>query len=67
MALVVRNLPANAGDIREAGSIPGLDPRSPRGGHGNLLPYSSILAWRTAWTEEPGELQSIGSHRVGHD
>ena len=28
---------------------------------------SSILAWRIPWTEEPGELQSIGSHRVGHD
>ena len=29
--------------------------------------HSSILAWRTAWTEEPGELQSMGSQRVGHD
>ena len=28
---------------------------------------SSILAWRTPWTEEPGELQSMGSQRVGHD
>ena len=28
---------------------------------------SSILAWRLPWTEEPGGLQSIGSHRVGHD
>ena len=27
--------------------------------------YSSILAWRIAWTEEPGELQSMGSQRVG--
>ena len=26
-----------------------------------------ILAWRIPWTEEPGELQFIGSHRVGHD
>ena len=29
--------------------------------------HSSILAWRIPWTEEPGKLQSIGSHRVGHD
>ena len=28
---------------------------------------SSILAWRTLWTEEPGRLQSMGSQRVGHD
>ena len=29
--------------------------------------HSKILAWRISWTEEPGGLQSIGSHRVGHD
>ena len=29
--------------------------------------YSSILAWRSPWTEEPGRLQSIGLQRVGHD
>ena len=29
--------------------------------------HSSILAWRIPWTEEPGELQSMGSQRVGHD
>ena len=28
---------------------------------------SGILDWRIPWTEEPGELQSMGSHRVGHD
>ena len=27
--------------------------------------HSSILAWRTPWTEEPGGLQSVGSQRVG--
>ena len=42
VALVVKNPPANAGDVREAGSIPRLDPRSPGGGHGNLLQYSSL-------------------------
>ena len=29
--------------------------------------HSSILAWRIPWTEEPGRLQCMGSHRVGHD
>ena len=29
--------------------------------------HSSIIAWRSVWTEEPGRLQSTGSHRVGHD
>jgi len=42
VALVVKNLPVNAGDLREEGSIPGSG-RSPGGGRGN---QSSILAWR---------------------
>ena len=29
--------------------------------------HSSVLAWRIPWTEKPGRLQSMGSHRVGHD
>ena len=29
--------------------------------------YSSILAWRILWTEEPGSLQSMGLQRVGHN
>ena len=32
-----------------------------------LATHSSILAWRIPWTEEPDGLQSMGSHRVGHD
>ena len=32
-----------------------------------MTTHSSILACRIPWTEEPGELQSIGSQRVGHD
>ena len=32
-----------------------------------MATYSSILAWRIPWTEEPARLQSIGSHRVGQD
>ena len=60
VTLMIKNLPANAGD---AGSIPGLG-RSPGGEHGNSL---HILAWRIPWTEEPSRLQSMGSHRVGHN
>ena len=32
-----------------------------------MAPHSSTLAWKIPWTEEPGRLQSIGLHRVGHD
>ena len=41
MALVVKNPSANAGDVRDSGSIPGLG-RSPGGGHGNPLQYSCL-------------------------
>ena len=51
VALVVKNPPANAGDIRDMGPIPGLG-RSSAGGHGNPLQYSCLEnpmdrgAWR---------------------
>ena len=32
-----------------------------------MATYSSILAWQIPWTEEPGGLQSMGSHRVRYD
>ena len=41
MGLVVKNVPANAGDIRDSGSIPGLE-RSPGGGNGNPFQYSCL-------------------------
>ena len=41
MALFVKNSDANAGDIRDVGSIPGLG-RSPEGGNGNPLQYSCL-------------------------
>ena len=41
MVLVVKNPPANAGDTRDTGSIPGLG-RSPGRGHGNPLQYSCL-------------------------
>ena len=41
MALAVKNSPANAEDVRDTGSIPGLG-RSPGGGHGSPLQYSCL-------------------------
>ena len=41
MVLNIKNLPANAGDIRNMGSIPGSE-RSPGGGHGNPLWFSCL-------------------------
>ena len=41
VVLVVKNLPANAGDVRDMGSIPGSG-RFPEGGHGNPLQYSCL-------------------------
>ena len=32
-----------------------------------MAPHSSTLAWKIPWMEEPGRLQSMGSHRVRHD
>ena len=32
-----------------------------------MAAHSSVPAWRILWTEEPGGLLSMGSHRVGHD
>ena len=59
VVLVVKNLPANAGGIRDAGLIPGWG-RSPGEGNGNPL-------WKIPWTKEPGGLSSMGSQRVSHD
>ena len=58
-----KNPPANAGDVREMGSIPGLG-RFPGEG---MATHSSIIAWRIPWTEESGGLQSVGLQRVEHD
>ena len=60
---MVKNLPANAGDTGDMGSIPGLG-RSPGEGKATL---SSILAWRVPRTGEPGRLQSMVLQRVRHD
>ena len=46
---VVKNLPANAGDM-------GLTPRLGRSPEEGMATHSSILAWRIPWTEKPGGL-----------
>ena len=56
MQLVVKNPPVDAGDTREAGSIPGSG-RSPGGINET---HSSTLAWRLPGTEKPDKLYSIG-------
>ena len=72
VVLVIRNLPANAGDLRDAGLIPGLG-RYPGGSHGNpsvFLPGGSTLAMdRGAWqaivhgvTKSHTRLQQFSMH-----
>ena len=60
---VVKNLPANAGDMREVGLILGQENPLEEG----MATHSSILAWRMPWTEKPGELQSTRLQRVRYD
>ena len=63
MALVVKNPPANeeieGTQVRSQGQEDPLEE--------GMATHSSILAWRIPWTEEPGGLQPIGSHRVRHN
>ena len=57
---MVKNLPA----VQEtwARSLGWEDPLEK-----GMATHSSIFAWRTPWTEEPGGIQSMGLQRVGHD
>ena len=57
MALVINNSPANSGDVRDVSSVPESGDPLEEG----MATHSSMLAWRIPWTEEPGELQSMGS------
>ena len=59
----VKNLPANTGDARDVGSIPGLE-KSPGGGNSNPLQYSCLEnpQWTGDW-----QLQFMVSERVRHD
>ena len=49
---VVKSQPAEAGDIRDAGSIPGLGDLLEK----EMAAHSRVLAWEIPWTEEPGGL-----------
>ena len=60
---MVKNPPANVGDTRDPGSIPGQEDPLEK----ETATHSSIVTWRIPWTGEPGSLQSMGSQRVGHD
>ena len=62
MVLVVKNPPANAGAV---GNIPSLGWED--GLEKEMATRSTILAWRSPRTEEPGGLQSTGSQRGRHD
>ena len=60
VALEVKNLPANAGDIRDTRSIPGSG-RSPGGGHGNPVQYSCLenpMDRGTWWATVQGVVKS---------
>ena len=61
---VVKNLPAiqKTQEVLWVQSLGQEDPLEE-----GMATHSSILAWRIPWTEEPGRLQSMGLHRVGHD
>ena len=69
VALVVKNLPDSAGDIRDSGSIPGLG-RSPGGGHGNPLLYSCLenphgqrsLAGYSPWSHKESDATELTQH-----
>ena len=60
---MVKNPPANVGDVGDTSSIPGWKDPLEKG----MATHSSILAWEIPWTEEPGRLQSMGSQRVRQD
>ena len=62
MAQTVKNLPAIQ-ELQETWvrSLGQEDPLEKE-----METHSGILAWRIAWSEEPGGLQSMGSQRVGH-
>ena len=56
VALVVKNLPTNAADLRDMSSSLGWEDPLEKG----VAIHSNILAWKIPWTEEPGGLQPIG-------
>ena len=57
---MLKNLPAMQETL-----VQSLDQEDPL--EKEMTTHSSILAWEIPWREEPGELQSMGLQRVGHD
>ena len=63
VAIVVKNLPASAEDVRNLVRSLGWEDPLEEG----MVTHASILTWRIPWTEESGGLQSIGSQWVRQD
>ena len=61
MGSAVKNLPA----MQEETWVPSLGQEDPL--EEGMATHSSTLVWRIPWTEDPGRLQPIWLHRVGHD
>ena len=61
---MVKNLPAKQKATREI-AVGSLSQEGPL--EQEMATHSSMLAWKIPWTEEPGELQSMGSQRVGNN
>ena len=60
VAQMVKNLPAmQETQVRSLGQEDPLEKE--------MATHSSTLTWKISWSEEHGRLQSMGSHRVGHD
>ena len=62
---MVKSPPANAERHKRQIQVRSLGWEDPL--EKEMATHSSILVWRIPWTEEPGRLQSISSHRVGHN
>ena len=62
MALILKNQPANTGDLRDVVPSLGLEDPLKKG----MATHSSILAWRIPWTDKLGGLDFIGSQIVRH-
>ena len=58
---MIKDLPANSRGTGAMGSTPGRGPLEEE-----MAAHSSVLGWKTLWTEEPGSLQSTGSQTVEH-
>ena len=62
---MVKNLPEMVKESAEETQLQSLCREYPL--EKEMATHSSILAWKIPWTEEPGELQSMGSQRDGYD